>query len=413
VKRWLTGVAAAVLLAAAAPPAAGQETRRDAIAAERAARSREVAPYEPGRLESTMLWAQKSPVMARFLNRGDGFYLVFGSLTRGAGMAFGAGWRQHFASHRLLLDTAGVASVRGYLTGRVELRMPDLAGGRVQVGTRARHRYYPQEDYFGLGPDSQKDARVNYRLSETEVAAFGLYRPARWFSASGQVAHLSPSIGSGTDSRYPSIETSFDESTAPGLSRQPAFLETGGIVEADFRDRPNNPKSGGRYSLLVARYDDRDGPAYDFTRTTIVVEHHLPIFDKKRVFSVRGLATRLGAGAGDTVPFYYMPAFGGRDTVRGFLDYRFRDRAWALLNAEYRWEAVSGVEMAMFYDVGDVKPRVESLSLRDVRSSYGLGVRFHTSSSIFMRTEVAFGSGEGTRAFVAFGAPLRVERYLR
>jgi hypothetical protein len=406
-------IAAAAILAGAAPGASAQETRREALAAERAARARQVAPYEPGRLESTMLWAQKSPVLARFVNRGDGLYLVFGSLTRGAGMAFGAGWRQHFASERLLLDTAGVASMRGYLTGRVELRMPDLAGGRVEVGTRVRHRYYPQEDYFGLGPDSQKGDRVNYRLSETEVAGFGRYRPTRWLWAGAQVAHLSPSIGAGTDSGYPSIETRFDEGTAPGLRRQPTFLEAGGIVEADFRDHPNNPKSGGRYSLLVARYDDRDGAAYDFTRTTIVAEHHVPIFDKKRVFSVRAMATTLGAGTGAEVPFYYMPAFGGRDTVRGFLDYRFRDRAWALLNAEYRWEAVSGVEMALFYDVGDVKPRVESLSLRDVRSSYGLGVRFHTTSSIFMRTEVAFGSGEGTRAFVAFGAPLRVERYLR
>lgn len=412
-RRSVAWIAAAGMLAGVAQGASAQETRREALAAERAARAREVAPYEPGRLESTMLWAQKSPVLAKFVNKGDGLYLVFGSLTRGAGMAFGAGWRRHFASERLLLDTAGVASMRGYFTGRVELRMPDLAGGRAEVGTRVRHRYYPQEDYFGLGPDSQKDARVNYRLSETEVAGFGRYRPTRWFSAGGQVAYLSPSIGSGTDSRYPSIETRFDESTAPGLSRQPTFVETGGIVEADFRDRPNNPKSGGRYSLLVARYDDRDGGSYDFTRTTIVAEHHVPIFDKKRVFSVRAMATRLGAGTGAEVPFYYMPAFGGRDTVRGFLDYRFRDRAWALLNAEYRWEAVSGVEMAMFYDVGDVKPRVESLSLRDVRSSYGLGVRFHTASSIFMRTEVAFGSGEGTRAFVAFGAPLRVERYLR
>lgn len=412
-KGWVPCLAAAGLLALAPPPVAGQETRSGAIAAERAARAREVAPYDPGRLESTMLWVQKSPLIARFTNKGDGFYGQFGSLTRGAGMAFGAGWRQHFASDRLLFDATAVGSVRGYLTGRVELRLPRLAGGRLQAGTRARYRSFPQEDYFGLGHDSEKDARVNYRLSETEVAGFAIYRPTRWLSAGGQVAHLSPTIGAGTDSRYPSIETRFDESTAPGLSRQPAFLETGGMLEADFRDRPNNPKSGGRYSILVARYDDKDGPAYDFTRTTIVAEHHVPIFDKKRVFSVRALATVLGAATGGAVPFYYMPAFGGRDTVRGFLDYRFRDGAWALLNAEYRWEAVSGVEMAMFYDVGDVKPRVGLLSLRDVRTSYGLGVRFHSTSSIFMRTEVAFGSGEGTRAFVAFGAPLRVERYLR
>jgi hypothetical protein len=360
-----------------------------------------------------MLWAQKSPTIARITAGGDGFYPVFGSVTRGGGMAIGAGWRRHFASDRLLFETAGVMTVKGYGTARVELRLPALDGGRLQVGTRLRHRYYPEEDYFGLGHDSAESDRVSYRLSETDVSGFAVYHPLPWLTAGAQVARLSPSIGGGKDSRYPSIEERFSDATAPGLEYQPTFLETGMLLEADFRDHPNNPKSGGRYGMIVARYDDRDGAGYDFRRTSLVAEHHVPIFDKKRVFSVRAVATGLDPGAGSRVPFYYMPAFGGRDTVRGFVDYRFRDLAWALVNAEYRWEAVSGVEMAMFYDVGDVKPRWESLSLRDVRSSYGLGVRFHTTSSIFMRTEVAFGSGEGTRFYVAFGAPLRVERYLR
>jgi hypothetical protein len=408
-----TIVAGTIAVAALAATSSAQETRREALSAERAERARQLAPYEPGKIEGLMLWAQSSPVIARIAAKGDGLYPIFGSLTRGAGVAFGGGYRRHLASERLLFDTTGVMSVRGYRTARVELRLPHLLGDRLQVGTRLRHRYFPQEDYFGLGHDTPESDRTNYRLSETDVSAFGLYRPRPWLTMGAQVAHLSPSIGGGTDSQYPSTETRFDDATAPGLAHQPNFLETGGLVEADFRDHPNNPRSGGRYSVLVAHYDDREGRAYDFRRTTIVAEHHLPIFDKKRVFSVRATATGLDPGAGARVPFYYMPAFGGRDTVRGFVDYRFRDLTWALVNAEYRWEAVSGVEMAMFYDVGDVKPRWKSLSLRDVRSSYGVGVRFHTTSSIFMRTEVAFGSGEGTRFYVAFGAPLRVEPYLR
>ncbi len=68
----------------------------------------------------------------------------------------------------------------------------------------------------------------------------------------------------------------------------------------------------------------------------------------------------------------------GATPLRGLLDYRFRDRNWFVVNAEYRWEAVTGVEMALFYDVGDVKPRWTSLSLADVRRSYGIGARFGT-----------------------------------
>jgi len=404
---------ATVVATLASWPCAAQETRREVIAAERAARARTVTGYKPGRIERALLWGQNSPVAKRLFNRGDGFYPVFGSITRGAGPAFGAGWRHHVLSDRVLLNTSGAISTRGYRTGRVEVRLPRLAGGRVEIGSRARQRYFPQEDYFGIGPDSQKQDRTNYLLSETEFAGFGIYRPTAWFTAGGRVAHLSPDIHSGTDPNYPSIETRFDEQTAPGLAHQPNFLETGGLIEADFRDKPDNPKSGGRYSLLVAGYDDRDGARYDFTRATFVAEHHFPIFDKKRVFSVRAVATHLSTREGSEVPFYYMPVFGGRDTFRGFLESRFRDRTWALVNAEYRWEAVSGVEMALFYDVGEVKRAWRDLSLDDAHSAYGIGVRFGTASSIVVRTEVAFGSGEGTRAFIAFGAPLRVERYLR
>ena len=404
-------VVVSALLAIA--PAQAQETRREAVAAERAARARTVAPYTPGSLERLMLRAQRSPVLSRFFRKADGPYAVFGSVTRGGGLAFGGGWREHVASERVLLEGAAAYTVRGYHTARAEIRLPRIAAGRVEVGSRVCHRYFPQEDYFGLGPASRKEDRVNYLLEETEISAFGIYRPTPWLSSGLRVAHLSPDIRSGTDSRYPSIESRFTEQTAPGLADQPGFIETGGYAEADFRDHANNPKSGGRYTILFADYSDRDAGRYDFARTTAVAEHHFPIFDKKRVFSVRAVATHLDPGNGGAVPFYYMPALGGRDTLRGLLDYRFRDHSWMLLNAEYRWEAVTGIEMAIFYDIGDVESRFGKLSLADARSSYGIGTRFGTTSAIVLRTEVAFGSGEGTRAFVAVGAPLRIERYLR
>ena len=84
-----------------------------------------------------------------------------------------------------------------------------------------------------------------------------------------------------------------------------------------------------------------------------------------------------------------------------------------LVNAEYRWEALSGVDMALFYDAGTVAPRWNDLTLAQLKQSWGIGLRFNTYKSIFMRTESAFGSGEGTRVYVAFGGPLRLQRYLR
>ena len=110
----------------------------------------------------------------------------------------------------------------------------------------------------------------------------------------------------------------------------------------------------------------------------------------------------LGAGTAGAVPFSYMPGFGGRDTVRGFLDYRFRDGAWALLNAEYRWEAFSGLDMALFGDWGDVGPTWDAIDFDELKSDYGIGFRFNTYKSVLYRIDIGFGGADGVRYFFKF-----------
>ena len=183
------------------------------------------------------------------------------------------------------------------------------------------------------------------------------------------------------------------------------------LLEIDSRDQPGNPRSGTYITLLGARYRDLDDFGYDFSRVGGEIQYYFPVFDKKRVFAVRGAFNRYDPAAGSAVPFYYMLPVGGKDSIRGFTDFRFRDLTAVLLNAEYRWEAFAGLDMALFYDLGDAAHDWDDLSFGDLKHSYGIGLRFNTYRSIFMRTEVAFGSGEGTRFFVAFGGPLRLERY--
>ncbi len=105
---------------------------------------------------------------------------------------------------------------------------------------------------------------------------------------------------------------------------------------------------------------------------------------------------------GDRVPFYFMPYIGGSDTVRGFKEFRFRDENVIFMNAEYRWEAFSGLDMALFFDIGEVSNRWESIDLRDAKKSYGVGFRFNNFKSVFMRFDVSVG-GEGTQIFFKFG----------
>jgi hypothetical protein len=71
------------------------------------------------------------------------------------------------------------------------------------------------------------------------------------------------------------------------------------------------------------------------------------------------------------------------------------------------------MDMALFYDVGNTKPSWRAMSIRDMRSSYGVAFRFNTYQAVFLRAEVAFGGDEGSKAFLGFGGPLRFERFIR
>jgi outer membrane protein assembly factor BamA len=97
-----------------------------------------------------------------------------------------------------------------------------------------------------------------------------------------------------------------------------------------------------------------------------------------------------------------QPTVGGSEDLRGFDEFRFRDRNMVVLNAEYRWEAFSGLDLAAFVDAGQVAPRVSDFHLGNFEKSYGVGFRFNTEKSVFLRVDLGF-SREGQRLLIKFG----------
>jgi hypothetical protein len=392
--------------------ALAQETRAGQLEQTRAERAGQVKPEPRTKVEKALLFLDEHRILQRLAPQ-DGFYPQLGSVTTGGGFAFGGGYRKPFANDNLVFNTNAAVTLRGYRTGRAELSLPRLARQTVEVLGRVRYRYFPQEDFYGMGPVSLKTDRTNFRLTETEYAVQVAWRPRPWLMLASQNAMLTPRVGHGTDRLFPSTETRFSDLNAPGLAEHTNFLENGALVDLDYRDSRGNPRSGGRYVAYISRFDDRNDRGFDFSRVAGAVEQYIPIFDSKRVFAFRIAANHLEAAEGSRVPFYYMSPWGGKDTIRGFNDLRFRDANSFVFNTEYRWEAFSGLDMALFYDRGDVAPRFEDLSFRDAKDSYGLGFRFGTNQAVFIRAEIAFGSSEGTRYYVAFSPALRMERFLR
>jgi outer membrane protein assembly factor BamA len=272
----------------------------------------------------------------------------------------------------------------------------------VEVGAGFRWNDFPQEDFFGIGNDSDENRRVNYGLETTDFNMLLAVRPLYRLRVGTEIGYLSPTLGPGTDPRFPSLERLFDDREAPGLIEQPTFLYKNLFVEVDYRDQPGNPRSGGLWRAKYGAWNDREMNQFDFGRFDAEIAHFFPIFDKKRVFAVRLGLSYMNNDPDNRVPFYFLPYIGGSDTLRGFKEFRFRDENAVFMNAEYRWEAFAGLDMALFLDAGEVRPDWENVDLQDLKTSYGIGFRFNTFRSVFMRLDIGMG-GEGTQIFFKFG----------
>ncbi len=128
------------------------------------------------------------------------------------------------------------------------------------------------------------------------------------------------------------------DATAPGLTQQPAFLHGDVSIAADTRDHPGHPTRGGLYRVTAAGYSDRDYGKYSFRRYEAEAAQFVPLVEDKWVLALHAWEVFSDTSGGNTVPFYLMPSLGGKNTLRGYQDFRFHDRDMQVFNAENcRW----------------------------------------------------------------------------
>ena len=152
----------------------------------------------------------------------------------------------------------------------------------------------------------------------------------------------------------------------------------------------------------MRKYADRDLDRYSFRSVDLLLQHFVPVFDKKRVFAFQFGLSGTQPDEGHQVPFYLQPTLGGSRTLRSDADFRFRDEHALWMNAEYRWEAFSALDMALFTDWGNVAPRFGDLSFGDLKHAYGIGFRFNTAQAVILRIDIATGGDEGIQYFFKF-----------
>ena len=418
---------AGVWMALPLPARAGQEepadTRTEVLLAQRRARLAEVEPADDSRVVRLLTTIENDGVDPIVTVQAGHFRFGFGQISQASGGTPAIQYeRPRLGTMPLTLRTAAAYSLRGYQAYDLQLGVFDhpapspvsgdgFLGAPFDFDNRsvapldellyldAHYERFPQEEFFGVGPASSNADRSRYSIEGGGVDLVAGYQPARWLAVSARAGLIRADTGPGDSDRFPDTELLFTPDTAPAIGEHTDFLRISSGLYMVWAGDPNVPAV--ELGVEGSRHDDHDG-GYSFDRLSIDARGFLPLGSRQRTVAARVFVSRDYADSGAQVPFYLMETLGGRDTLRGFRDFRFRDTNVLYLSGEYRWEAAAGIDLALFYDTGKVFPDASDFGLDNLRHTVGFGIRGRSLRRTVFRFDIGRGD-EGTHVFLAFG----------
>ncbi len=378
-------------------------TRKEALEKQQQEKARTLRPEEPDRAEQAFNNYIGENPLQRIFGGITGLRLRFGGLPSGSGFGLGPEYyRPDLAKGQVLFRAAAIGSAKRWYLVDTELQFPYLARRFLSVGMLGRRIDENSVGYYGPGPDSSKGNRSNFRREESSFDFSLGFRPARRYLSFGFTGGYQwINVGPGMETPFISTEKLFPPSVAPGIDEQATYLRAGPFVEFDSRDKPKDPHQGTHFLGKLNIYSDRKYNKYSFRQVEGSVEQYLPFLNQKRVIALRAKSVLSYPDSGQLVPFYMQPTLGGTSDLRGFRRFRFYDNDMFLINAEYRWEVFTLMDMALFADAGKVFHRDGDFDLRHLESDLGFGLRFKTRRAVVFRIDTAF-SHEGFGLWMTF-----------
>lgn len=370
----------------------------------------------------------------------DGVRLVVGGVAPGGGLAAGVGYghRSRSGDWQRQFDASGRVSVRGWWELDSNLRLTKAQSSftkcsdewgpqsALKINVYGQLKDMRRLDYFGTGPESREEDRAVYHYREGVVGA-DVSKPSAslcWLDVGGAVEGIFPDVRGISDPAVRSVERAHTEATAPGLDAQPAYLHLAAFARLHSPGQPESRRL--EYLFLYHVYQDVSEGRYSFRRFDADLRNKFPFGDRdaednyRNEVRVRGRLSLSETRAGQRIPFYMLETLGGSnvrgdDTLRGFRDYRFRDRHLALLQTEYLRSLYGPLDFIAFYDTGKVAPSLGRFGEGRLRHTGGLGVVVvpRRLDNVLFRFYVGFGSGEGSHTYFGGGGIGKGDRLIR
>jgi hypothetical protein len=415
---------------------------------------------------------------------GQPMHITVGSLAPQNGIAAGLAFVEHknFSDEwRTTYDIDGQASGNGSWRAGAYMKAFRLLGGSA-YGVAPLFNLYSQSislsrvDYFGLGPNTTPLNHTTFGFSENITGAdaaipfAGILQSANPLARPLKAAKLAlvaelngrfPSLREGSDASLPSVGQLFDESTAPGLSNQPVYVQASEGLRIDpalFADRIRL-----NYLLQFQQFVAPGNNGYSFRRWNGDFGHEIPLrgflprkladkyypnraplyqhngpddcsanngdrnishkraadakFDEARPcpiistteklegsINLRAFLSESFAGRGSVVPFYFAPTIGGSDIngtpmLASYPDYRFRGPDLLLFRATIE-HSLGKLPVGGLFSIDEAKIglRRDDVSLDHLRHTFSAGFTIRAGGLPVVYFLFAWGGKEGTHS---------------
>jgi hypothetical protein len=282
------------------------------------------------------------------------------------------------------------ATTRGARKATLGIRLGEADDGQIELG--AGYRLQANARYFGIGPEAQGAAESYYTQELTWLgASYNRSLGGDFASEAGVLLSTLGARGPEDDEEDAPIATVHAGALPPGYRARSDGVTLSVGLRRDTTVEEGRPEQGGTQRLRVARFEAVDETDVAFWSYRGEVEQFVPLWFSRRALALRGYASWIDPSRHDDVPFQRLMTNDDPDLLRGFRDFRWRDRGMAAVTVEYRWPIWAekradglGLDAYLLADLGQVFGDLDEIALDDLTTSFGGGARLLSVTGGFL-----------------------------
>jgi outer membrane protein assembly factor BamA len=166
----------------------------------------------------------------------------------------------------------------------------------------------------------------------------------------------------------------------------------------DKRNHAFAPNKGTFAQVFFTEYNQLFGSSYSFSTLVVDIRKYLPI-GKTQVLALQTYSLN---NIGNEIPIRNLASLGGANSMRGYYNGRFRDHDLLVFQSEYRMHIWKRFGLAAFAGLGSVANNVNEYSFKNIKYSFGGGLRFALNKSERLNLRIDYGIGSNNNKGLYF-----------